>query len=282
MLYRNHSRIILFFLFFSYLAFAQTEKVDSLRGRFTYSLHYKPNKLNKEIVLQEFLSLQVSDDRAFFISENKLKYDSILSAQMKLIDGTYQVDMRNFTPNGPMSSFLLIQNNEDSKYYQSIDRAVLFYSTPVLKDWKLIDETKIINSVECKKAEIHHKGRDWIAWYATNIPFPYGPHIFNGLPGLIVKITDNTGDFDFELIKSVPSSKLKGQVITIRKSRYKNAKRVSKKELIAAKDNYRYNVKQQLTDQGTTFSNNQTETPKERQLRTERERNERNPIELED
>ena len=56
----------------------------------------------------------------------------------------------------------------------------------------------------------------WYFKYSPEIPFPYVPMKFSGLPGLIVKITDDKGDFDFELIKSVSDSKLKGKFVNIK------------------------------------------------------------------
>ncbi|WP_185142129.1 hypothetical protein [Chryseobacterium pennipullorum] len=44
-----------------------------------------------------------------------------------------------------------------------------------------------------------------------------------------MKITDKTGDYDFELVKSVSGAKLKGKTVTVNKNRYQNAKLVSKK-----------------------------------------------------
>ena len=36
-----------------------------------------------------------------------------------------------------------------------------------------------------------------------------------GLPGLIIKISDQSGDYDFELVKSIPNSQLKGKMLAI-------------------------------------------------------------------
>ncbi|WP_312083775.1 GLPGLI family protein [Epilithonimonas hominis] len=148
-----------------------------------------------------------------------------------------------------------------------------------MNNWKLVSETKVINSITCKKAEVNYKGRDWIAWYSTDIPFPYGPYKFSGLPGLIVKITDKTGDYDFELVKSEPSSKLKGKVVTVNKARYENPKIVTKKELDDARENARQNARQELESMGTAFSQDQKDN---RPRLSEKEKEGYNPIELED
>jgi GLPGLI family protein len=59
------------------------------------------------------------------------------------------------------------------------------------------NETKKIIGYTCKKATCKFRGRDYEAWYATDIPLNTGPWKFNGLPGLILKISDSQKQFDF-------------------------------------------------------------------------------------
>ncbi len=69
------------FLFIFFISFSQTATGDSLRGEFTYLLQYKPNTLNRDYVIKELYSLQITDKRSFFSSENKIKFDSAFSAE---------------------------------------------------------------------------------------------------------------------------------------------------------------------------------------------------------
>jgi GLPGLI family protein len=66
--------------------------------------------------------------------------------------------------------------------------------------WIIYDETKKILSHTCKKATCRFRGRDYVAWYATDIPVSRGPYKFNGLPGLILEIYDTELMFIFECI----------------------------------------------------------------------------------
>lgn len=69
------------------------------------------------------------------------------------------------------SNFLIIQTNDNIEFYESVGLTLLSYNSPVINDWKLINETKTINSYVCNRAEV----REWTAWYTSEIPLPYGP-----------------------------------------------------------------------------------------------------------
>lgn len=253
----------------------QTKKNDSLRGEFTYMMQYKINKLSPDYIIKELFSLQITDNKAFFSSVNRLKRDSAFNTQLIGGHNDNILDSRNIPQT--RASFLIIQTNTDVQYYGSVSTTLLSYNSPVINNWKLINETKIINSIDCKKAEVKYKGRDWIAWYAPEIPFPFGPYKFSGLPGLIIKITDKTGDYDFELVQSKSNTQLQGKTLVINKGRYENAKLVTKKEFLEARKNFRKNFKFELESAGIILSDSNQNTRID-----ETEKPGYNPLELEE
>ena len=55
--------------------------------------------------------------------------------------------------------------------------------------WKLSEETVKIKNYTCKKATATTKqGDNVVAWYTEEIPAPFGPEQFGGLPGLVLKV----------------------------------------------------------------------------------------------
>jgi GLPGLI family protein len=62
-------------------------------------------------------------------------------------------------------------------------------TTPKL-NWKIEKETKKIGSFICKKATVFFRGRNYIAWFTTEIALPFGPWKLNGLPGIILEAYD--------------------------------------------------------------------------------------------
>ena len=62
-------------------------------------------------------------------------------------------------------------------------------------NWELKKGTKKIGKYECNKAVAKFRGREFTAWYALELPVPYGPWKLFGLPGLILEASDDTKEF---------------------------------------------------------------------------------------
>lgn len=69
---------------------------------------------------------------------------------------------------------------------------------PILK-WEILEGDTTIAGYHCNKAKTRLFGRDYIAWYSTEVNIPYGPYKFNGLPGLIFRVVDTQEHFEFLL-----------------------------------------------------------------------------------
>jgi hypothetical protein len=67
-------------------------------------------------------------------------------------------------------------------------------------EWKIGTEKQKIGVYNTQKATTSFGGREWTAWFTTDLPFQDGPYVFYGLPGLIVKLEDATGSHTMSLI----------------------------------------------------------------------------------
>ncbi|MBT0607252.1 GLPGLI family protein [Aequorivita echinoideorum] len=71
------------------------------------------------------------------------------------------------------------------------------YEDIVKIEWELHAEFKEISTYKCQKATAKFRGRNYVAWFTTEIPLSFGPYKFRGLPGLILEIYDQTGEVYF-------------------------------------------------------------------------------------
>lgn len=279
-----YKKKLLFLLFFlSLLSYAQDNKRDTLIADFTYLLKAKLYKSTPDYTHEEFFSLQVLNDRAFFISEKALKFDSIFQSEFQkaTIGGsTTMVDFRGKSFPKTKFPYTIIQSNQNTQYFERVGMTLLTYKEPTINNWKLIDESKTINTINCKRAEINYKGRNWIAWYSTDIPIPYGPYKFNGLPGLIIKIADDKGDYDFELVKSVSRNHLKGKVSSVSTLRYENAKETTTARLQEIKKNSINNLVGTLASMETSIAPESRETVRNIQKQKQQNLIDENSIEI--
>lgn len=92
---------------------------------------------------------------------------------------------------------------------------------PVL-DWELTDSVVNVLGYECHGAKCRFRGREWTAFYTEDIPLTEGPWKLHGLPGLIMKATDEKGHYSFECIGIKSKA---DRPITIYKVPFNNVKR---------------------------------------------------------
>lgn len=96
-------------------------------------------------------------------------------------------------------SYLINNSNESIiKITQVATDKFLLEDTYPVQDWDISDATKTIGGYEVQKAECTFKGRDYTAWFTTEIPFSSGPWKLRGLPGLILEAYDAKGEVKFE------------------------------------------------------------------------------------
>ncbi|AZA82332.1 hypothetical protein C1637_09010 [Chryseobacterium lactis] len=159
-------------------------------NRFIYEMKYKKDSTSKQITRENYYLDVTKEDIAYY---NRLNYinDSIFSVTGQYIPGR-------------LTSFLVKKNNSD--VYQNYEYIgdVNFYKIPeeARQQWNITDSIKVSNNFRLQKATAQFGGRNWIAWFTKDIPMPYGPYKFSGLPGLIMELYDTKKNYYFNVIKS--------------------------------------------------------------------------------
>ena len=67
-------------------------------------------------------------------------------------------------------------------------------------EWELTDSVANVAGYECHGARCEFRGRRWNVFYTEDIPLMDGPWKLHGLPGLIMKASDDKGYYTFECI----------------------------------------------------------------------------------
>ncbi|MEJ5048399.1 GLPGLI family protein [Chryseobacterium culicis] len=157
-------------------------------------------RTEKKDVKQEYYYLDVLGKQSVFRSEKAREADSLMQKngywqrRQPIFENMYS--FKNLISNTVYKS--ITHPSMYDLYYINIDDRL---------QWQILSDTMKIGDVECQKAVTKYGGRKWIAWFDRASPLQDGPYIFYGLPGLIIKLSDEQKDFDFNLIKIKKSDK---------------------------------------------------------------------------
>ena len=144
--------------------------------------------------------LQIGPDgMSKFSSYRNLTVDSILmrSSREQIVDAAIE---------GKLSTgeFMTIYKNHPSgrlTHTEKICEDWFRYDEDMPEfDWELTDSVTNVLGYECHGAVCSFRGRRWTVFYAEEIPLADGPWKLHGLPGLIMKASDEKGHYTFECI----------------------------------------------------------------------------------
>lgn len=190
--------------------------------RFVYQVTMTPDSTNVE-KKTELAYLDTDGKKSIFYSENSLKRDSLLERMRttRNFDRTQLQDLRSnmqFTVEKDLT-------NQSLVYKSRIGRDQYSYNESPAFTWKILSETVKIGDYQTQKAETKFGGRTWYAWFTQEVPLQDGPYKFSGLPGLVVKVQDEKGDYSFDLMQTkkiaqVQEPQSRGQYINLTKNKY--------------------------------------------------------------
>jgi GLPGLI family protein len=68
-------------------------------------------------------------------------------------------------------------------------------------EWKLTGDRKEILGYNCNEASGHFRGREYTAWFTTELPFKAAPWKFYGLPGVMLEVKSKDNFVSMEAIE---------------------------------------------------------------------------------
>lgn len=187
---------------FNFAGSGEPEKADSIdRIQFTaqYRMLIVGDTLKPADVQEETMMLQSGARCSQFYSYTRFVSDSLMRDQLKK-SGTGNVNLPKGSNPG-MISYRIFKNYPSGKV-TTLDRVASSSFRCEEENerpaWEILPDTMTVLSYPCQKAVCRFKGRDYEAWFTTEIPRSEGPWKLYGLPGLILRAEDSQRHYVFE------------------------------------------------------------------------------------
>lgn len=194
---------ILLFTLFTYSLLAQQPAKIS-------KVIYKKSTYEKKDIEIEDVKMQKIMDEVVAINE-RIQYALVFNKKQssytmeKTLDLDVNSPMYKLAVGSPKIYYKNLETNDHVRYSNSLGKP---FNVKIKKNkyqWKITTETKKIGNYLCYKAigtyeEYNALKDDYssfnpVVWFTNQIPVPFGPEDFNGLPGLVLEATNNGQTF---------------------------------------------------------------------------------------
>ncbi|MDR1369102.1 MAG: GLPGLI family protein [Dysgonamonadaceae bacterium] len=221
---------------------------EKAKYKSAYQFDYLCDTIKMEYFRPETYIVQIGDNITKGFTYQKFYLDSLMTHNPKLHSELFKISVKesietmrktgdishvrnNSFTYGSFASDLYKDYKKNEIYVRDNISTYSFLYKDELKpqDWEILSDTATILGYACQKAQCHYRGRDWEAWFTTEIPISEGPWKFYGLPGLITKLHDRKKHYSFELIGFQEVNE------TIETKISKNIQKIDRKDFLRAK-----------------------------------------------
>lgn len=203
-----------------------------------YNLDFKRN--DKSSSSEEFILLL----------NKKQNKTCFLSSTLFVMDSLKRVHPNDYFTYGTEYPEIVIYENKTFTVLEDIIDYKYFYSEPINLKWQILKDKKKIGKLNTQLATCKAYGRNWYAWFCSDLAYNYGPYKFNGLPGLIVSLYDSNKTFEFKMLR------FKKKTINYNLPKIKNYKSIEKNKF------YKTRFKIHTADNGAVIFKNLEEKKK--------------------
>lgn len=177
-----------------------TGKMDNAFLECSYKYEYLKDTLNKDKVTDDEMLLLVGRNATSYVSKFEMVRDSVFKALSKSnMDVNAKVATISKYKTGTQSYMYTLGDRLCEVARIGVDNISYIEKVPDFA-WSIVqDSTRNIAGYDCNMATCSFRGRDYIAWFAPEVPVNAGPWKFRGLPGLIFKVSDTQGHYSWEL-----------------------------------------------------------------------------------
>ena len=238
----------------------------------TYQLEFQVDSTDENSIKSEAGVLYLGKGHSRYSSLGKAVKDSLenMTHPVILTMGEYQ-EMTDF-------KYKIFKNYKENELV--LAEKVFEYKLKYIQDLKTIDweiqpEKKEILGFSVQKAKGSFAGRNYVAWFAPQLPFLDRPYKFSGLPGLILEISDLKNHYHFSLTAFQELANPVDKLLNL-----DNYKSVSQKELDQFRDDYDRDPIGTMQKAGVRFGWSEEDEAKTRKELSEKYKRQNNPIEL--
>lgn len=193
---------LFYFILFCINSFAQTKTT-----KVTYKLAIGDNLISEELS-SKYTKAQLEAIKIRYANYNILEYTLLFNSSESLFYlNDIEIGLISDFENNKLKNIL--KTEKKKKYYKNLKSDKIVFATSLGGEnllitgktnqikWKLTSKNKIIGKNTCYKA-ILIEGNKLLgfnqnmiieAWYTPEIPVPFGPLHFEGLPGLILELS---------------------------------------------------------------------------------------------
>lgn len=200
---------ILLLILFSIIG--KTPNNDTLRIPVLGKIYYHMSHLTDTIdgsSFKELAFLSYSEKASLYQSHDRIVTESEFYNQKSELmpDGTYLIKSNR---KGSVDKYYTYEDLKEIQRVRGFGVPELTYLIPdkdINISWKIHNDTKKINDYNCQKATAKFRGREWTAWFCSDLPYQFGPWKLNGLPGLILEAYDTRQQIKFLFSKMEQAS----------------------------------------------------------------------------
>lgn len=170
--------------------------VDSCRFCVLYKYYIDTkNREHKQVTDSVLSILEVGDSITKYGDLTRYAY-----VKRKTPQAVKNIMVDMFNPNINAYTFVFLQHlrQESMTIREFLHPAYFVYQESIPASWILESGSTRVMGYKCQKARIVYGGREWVAWYAPDLPVSSGPWKLCGLPGLVLKAEDITKTHRFE------------------------------------------------------------------------------------
>ncbi|SFI37091.1 GLPGLI family protein [Halpernia frigidisoli] len=173
-------------------------------NRFFYELTFKP-KQDSTKVEKVMTILDITKDKSLYRDYTLVAQDSIMKIAVEEMQKSGAFKDLSKTITMPKFGYKVekeypaMKETYSDRISSGFTPMQIAYTEEPKFNWKISNDKEKIGDYNTQKATTEYGGRQWTAWFSTDLPFQDGPYKFAGLPGLIVKVEDSAKNYSWLL-----------------------------------------------------------------------------------